>query len=211
MPARAYDDRVLPAIVLAAGASRRMGKPKATLPLPGGETFLSRVVRTLRDAGVAEIVVVVRDAAIASQALPAYGSPVRVILNPDPDRGQLSSLLLGLDAADGQDTDAVLVTLVDVPTVSAATVRAIVAAWHRTHAPVVRPVSGTRHGHPVIFGREAFEKLRGADLSEGAKPVVRAFGARMCEVRVDDAGAFEDADTPDEYERLVRILKAERP
>jgi len=195
---------VLPAIILAAGASVRMGRPKVMLPLPGGHTFLSRIVRTLRDAGLTDIIVIVRDAALISQALPAYGVPVRAIVNPDPDRGQLSSLWLGIDAIDRPDVDAVLVTLVDVPLVSVSTVRAVVDAWSRTHAPVVRPVSGERHGHPVIFGREAFEPLRRADPAIGAKAVVGALGSRRCEVAVNDPFAFDDADTPEQYERLLR-------
>ncbi len=186
-----------------------MGRPKATLPLPGGHTFLSRAVATLRDAGLADIVVVVRDVGIVSQALPAPGLPVRIVVNPDPERGQLSSLLLGLDEVDRPGVEAVLVTLVDVPLVSAGTVRAIIAAWGRTHAPVVRPVAGDRHGHPVIFSRELFAPLRAADPAVGAKPVLRAVGARMCEVCVDDDGAFVDADTPEEYEQLMQRLKAE--
>ncbi len=198
---------VIPAVILAAGASQRMGRPKAMLPLPDGHTFLSRIVRTLRDVGITDIAVVVRDRALISQALPAYGVPVRAVLNPDPDRGQLSSLLIGLDAIDRPEVEAALITLVDVPLVSRATVQAVVEAWQRTHAPVVRPVAGDRHGHPVIFAREAFDLLRRADLATGPKPVVRGFGPRVYEVPVDDAGAFEDVDTPEEYERLLKNAK----
>lgn len=197
---------MLPAIVLAAGASLRMGRPKLLLPLPGGHTFLSRIVRTLGEAGFDEIVVVARDPALAAEALPAGDLPVRVVVNADPERGQLSSLWTGLEAIDRPGTDAALVTLVDVPLVSATTVRAVVAAWQRTHAPVVRPVAGERHGHPVVFGREVFASLRAADPAVGAKPVLRALGDRVVHVAVDDPYAFEDADTPEAYRNLVEKL-----
>ncbi len=197
---------MLPALVLAAGASLRMGRPKLLLPLPGGHTFLSRIVRTLADAGFGEIVVVVREMATAAEALAASDVPVRVVVNPDPERGQLSSLWTGLEAIDRPGVDAALVTLVDVPLVSVATVRAVVDAWQRTRAPVVRPVAGERHGHPVVFGREAFSPLGAADPAVGAKPVLRAFGERAVHVAVDDPYAFEDADTPEAYASLLEKL-----
>jgi molybdenum cofactor cytidylyltransferase len=96
-----------------------------------------------------------------------------------------------------------LVVLVDVPFVSADTVRALVDAWRRSHAPVVRPVCGDRHGHPVIFDRAVFDELRHADPALGAKAVVRAHGAAVLDVPVDDAGAFLDVDTPEDYARAT--------
>ena len=70
-------------------------------------------------------------------------------------------------------------------------------------APVVRPVSNGRHGHPVIFGRELFGELQRADPSQGAKSVVRAHAADMIEVAIDDEGAFTDIDTREDYERFI--------
>jgi molybdenum cofactor cytidylyltransferase len=102
---------------------------------------------------------------------------------------------------------AVLVTLIDVPLVTAGTVRALLAA-HRAHnAAIVRPVSKGRHGHPVIFGRALFDELRRADPAQGAKPVVRAHAAEMIEVPVQDEGAFTDIDTREDYERLIESRK----
>ncbi len=187
-----------------------MGRPKALLPLPGGHTFLSRIVRTLGDAGLSDIVIVARDPLLASRAMAACGLPVRVVVNPAPERGQLSSLWVGLDAVDTPQVEGVLVTLVDVPLVSASTVRAVLDAWSRTRAPVVRPAAGDRHGHPVVFGREVFTALRAGDLAVGAKPVLRAFGDRVVHVATDDPFAFEDADTPEAYAALLETLETGR-
>ena len=90
---------VIPAIVLAAGRSSRMGRAKATLPLDGGDTFLTRIVRTFLAAGVDDVVVVVghEAEAIVEQRLPRAACRARFVANPDYDRGQLSSLLAGLD------------------------------------------------------------------------------------------------------------------
>ena len=94
-------------------------------------------------------------------------------------------------------------TLIDVPLVSVATVRTLIGAQREHGAPVVRPVSNGRHGHPVIFGRALFAELRGADPAQGAKPVVRAHAAEMIEVPIDDEGAFTDIDTREDYERII--------
>ena len=74
--------------------------------------------------------------------------------------------------------------------------------YKATNAPVVRPVRGNEHGHPVLIDRSVFDLLRRADPAAGAKPVVRAHATPAGDVAVTDEGAFTDVDTPDEYERL---------
>ncbi|MBI2188248.1 MAG: nucleotidyltransferase family protein [Acidobacteria bacterium] len=192
-------------IILAAGDSTRMGRPKALLPDPDGRPFVVRLVRTFADAGSPRIIVVTgRDHAAVAGALAAGRLPVDpvVVHNPDPSRGQLSSLWTGLDATNAPDVEAALVTLVDVPMVHMSTVRNVIEAWKRTGAPIVRPAIGERHGHPVLFDRSVFDELRHAPLADGAKAVVRAHADRLVNVPVDDEGCLIDVDTPDEYEAL---------
>jgi len=201
----------IPGIVLAGGKSSRMGRPKALLPIgTTGDTFFDRVTRTLLAAGVDDIVVVVgADAeAIREGARPIPG--VRIVDNPDYEEGQLTSLLAGLRAIDVSRATAALVTLIDVPLVSAETVRTLIAVQRERGAPVVRPVSNGRHGHPVIFGRALFRELQVANPAHGAKPVVHAHAAEMIEVTIDDEGAFTDIDTREEYERIIRPLGERR-
>ena len=81
---------------------------------------------------------------------------------------------------------------------------ALLAAWHQTHAPLVRPVYRGRHGHPVIFGAPLLDALRSADVELGAKPVVHRFLADAVSVPVDDPATVDDIDTPEAYERLGR-------
>jgi molybdenum cofactor cytidylyltransferase len=190
-------------IVLAAGASSRMGRPKALLPVGAG-LFVTRVCATLLEAGVDDLVVVAgpEHEAIAA-ALAAAGLPARVVENRRRDEGQLTSVLAGLAVADRPGVDAVLVHLVDVPLVRADTVRAVLDAFTRTRAPVVRPEVSGRHGHPVLFARRVFDDLRRADAAVGAKAVVRAHAAEVRDVAVDDEGACRDVDTPEEYARLA--------
>src|SRR5689334_4286818 len=128
-----YDSPVIPAIVLAAGKSTRMGRAKATLPLDRDDTFLTRIVRTFVDAGVEDVIIVVghdADAIVASFAdADAVMSRARFVDNPDYEQGQLSSLLAGLKVVDRPGVVAALVTLVDVPLVSPATVRAVIDCY----------------------------------------------------------------------------------
>jgi molybdenum cofactor cytidylyltransferase len=190
-------------IVLAAGASSRMGRPKALLRL-GGDTFVSCVCRTLIAAGVDDVVVVAgAELEAVTSAVCRAGLSARIIENPRRDEGQLSSVLAGLAVADHPGVEAVVVHLVDAPFVSSGTVRAVMDAFRRTRAPVVRPVINGRHGHPVLFARSVFDELRRADPSVGAKAVVRAHAADACDVPVDDEGACRDIDTPEDYTRLI--------
>jgi molybdenum cofactor cytidylyltransferase len=205
---------MIAAIVLAAGASSRMGRAKAALPLgQTGETVVARVVRTVLAGGVPEVVVVAGahiDAVRA--AMPAFaeataGRPsrrVRVVEHSGWQQGQLSSLLAGLDAIDHPLLEAVLVTLVDVPLVRSSTVAEVIAAWRRTRAPIVRPASVGRHGHPVIFDRSIFQDLRAADPDTGAKAVFAIHKQRIVNVEVNDPGAFDDIDTPGDYKKLIQ-------
>jgi len=197
---------VIRAIVLAAGASSRMGRAKAALPLgTSGDTVVGRVVRTLLAAGLPSVAVVAGahiDAVRA--AMPACEPRARVVEHVGWAQGQLSSLLAGLAAVDDPELEAVLVTLVDVPLVRPESVGIIVRAWRDTRAPIVRPVDGDRHGHPVVFDRAVFDDLRGADPAVGAKAVFATHASRRLDVPIKDEGAFVDIDTQEDYRHLLK-------
>jgi len=195
---------MIPAIILSAGRSSRMGRAKASLPLDGDDTFLTRIVRTFLDAGVDDVVIVVgHEADEIVGTFAASGLPARFVVNREYDRGQLSSLVAGLRLIDRPGVVAALVTLVDVPNVAPATVRAVVECYRRTHAPIVRPTSGARHGHPLLIDRSLFPELRAADPAAGAKPIVRAHASAAGDLPIADEGAFTDIDTHEEYARLL--------
>ena len=168
------------------------------------DTFLTRIVRTFLAAGVDDVVVVVgHEADEVIGAFTPSGLRARFVDNRDYDRGQLSSLLAGLAVVDRPGVHAMLVTLVDVPLVSEATVRAVIDRYRQTHAPIVRPTSGARHGHPLLIDRSLFCRLRAADPDSGAKPIVRAHASLTGDVDIADEGAFLDIDTTDDYARLL--------
>jgi molybdenum cofactor cytidylyltransferase len=192
-----------------------MGRAKATLPAGDGQTFLTRIVRTFLEAGVDDVIVVVgHDADAIAASFSESGLPARFVVNREYDSGQLSSLLAGLNAVDRPGVSAVLVTLVDVPLVSAPTVRTVLESYRRTRAPIVRPTSGDRHGHPLLIDRSVFGALRAADPSAGAKPIVRAHASAVGDIAVDDEGAFVDIDTEEDYRKTINARTsggAERP
>jgi molybdenum cofactor cytidylyltransferase len=200
---------MLSPVILAAGESRRMGSPKALLPDPDGRAFIARIVRTLNDAGLKDVLVVTgahHDAIASALASDGLGEHVQLIRNSDPSRGQLSSIWAALDATP-PNANALLMTLVDVPMVTSATVRAVINAWMSTHAPVVRPIVDGRRGHPVIFDRRLFDELRSAPLDAGARVVVRAHWGESIDVPVDDRGSVIDVDTPGDYQQLTERLR----
>jgi molybdenum cofactor cytidylyltransferase len=193
---------MIPAVILAAGLSTRMGRTKALLPFDQHESFLAHLVRTFRAAAVEDVIVVTgHDGAAVAAEVDRAALPARVLHNPDFARGQFSSLLTALADIDEPGVEAMLMTLVDVPGVTAETVRAVLDRFEATRAPIVRPVRGSEHGHPVLVARTLFASLRGADPAFGAKPIVRANVSQAGDVPVDDDGAFADVDTPEAYRR----------
>ncbi len=184
-----------------------MGSPKALLSTRDGIPFVVSIVETFQKAGLRETFVVTgrdHDRIAAALATAPFDGPVRVVRNPDPSRGQLSSLLTAMEAAVTPDTEALVVTLVDVPRLSVEIVQRVVFEWQRTRAPIVRPAIGDQHGHPVIFDRRVFDELRQAPLDAGAKVVVRAHAAEVVNVPVADAGCLVDVDTPSDYDAFRR-------
>jgi len=202
----AAPDRIS-AVILAAGKSTRMGRSKALLPIGTGETFLTQLVATFRAAGIEDVVVVAgHEASAIVDAVERSGTGARVVVNDEYEAGQLTSVLAGLRAVESPRVAAALVTPVDVPLVAVSTVRALVERYRETRAPIVRPVRGERHGHPVLIDAALFEQLRALDPSQGANAVVRAHASAEGNVVVDDEGAFADVDTPAAYESVLRRL-----
>jgi molybdenum cofactor cytidylyltransferase len=84
-------------------------------------------------------------------------------------------------------------------------VRQVLEAWARSGAPIVRPSWRGRHGHPVLFDARVLPALRAADVTAGARAIVRAHASEVCDVEIDDPGAYEDIDTPDDYRRVFGV------
>jgi molybdenum cofactor cytidylyltransferase len=200
---------MIPGVILAAGRSTRMGRPKALLPIgDSGVTFVTRLVQTLLDGGINDVLVVGRpEDGELRREVEGGGLPVRLVENPRAETGQLSSVIAALNAADHPGVRGMLVTLVDLPLVTPQTIGALLSAFSSTGASVVRATHQGRHGHPVIFGRPVFDDLRRADPAIGAKAVLRAGGGGVVDIEVDDPGVLFDVDLPEDYARLLASTK----
>jgi molybdenum cofactor cytidylyltransferase len=194
------DTRNINGIVLAAGASSRMGEPKALLQADG-VTFLERAVHLLRDAGCKYVIAVVTDDLWIERLADVSGAAV--IINDAEDAEQIDSLRLGI-ANLPDDTDAVAVLPVDFPRISAATVKRLVSEAMRSDAPILNPAYNGVAGHPVIFASRLFPELLAPDLPEGARTVIDAHAEEAFVIDVDDAGVTIDVDTPSDYEKHVK-------
>ena len=175
-------------IVLAAGAGRRFGGPKAAAVLDG-ERLVYRAARCLHEGGCSPVLVV----------LGAWVEEVpgaEVVLNDDWPTGMASSLRAGLDAAEHTDADAALVTLVDLPGLTTAAVRRMVeAGMDRTQAAAAT-YNGTR-GHPVVLGRDHWRAVAESSVGDtGARVYLDALGDRLLLVEVGDVASGEDLDYP---------------
>jgi CTP:molybdopterin cytidylyltransferase MocA len=190
------------AIVLAAGSSSRMGRPKSAMTVGArGPTFLDAILATLEASGISAVRVVVPPGHERRDS--------RDVANPDPAAGMLSSVQYGVRALpDG--LDAVFVWPVDHPLVERETAIAMIAAFRAGDPPVVVPTHEGRRGHPVLFAARLLPELLTADPSLGAVVVVKAHDDRL-ELAVDDPGILLDIDTPDDYQRHCGALAPSAP
>jgi CTP:molybdopterin cytidylyltransferase MocA len=188
------------AIVLAAGEGRRMGGPKALLRL-GQTTFLAHAGRLFARPGVASVVAVLGAEAERVRAQAALPSEVTVVVNEAWREGMLSSVWRGLDAAESEAADAVLLHPVDHPLVQPATIDRVVQAL-LSSAAIAVPTWEGRRGHPGGFHRAVFAELRSAPPDRGARAVLAAEPGRVVHV-VGDPGCVAGIDTPEDYERAL--------
>jgi molybdenum cofactor cytidylyltransferase len=186
-------------VVLAAGASSRMGYSKALLMLVG-RSFLDRVLEGMRGGGVSRCTVVVADSAdeVAGSAK-ALGADV--VVNPEPELGQISSLRVGVRALRAGCPGAV-VTLVDHPLVKPSTYHAVAAELGRDPDALVVPVFGRKRGHPLGLGRKWFDELLRVPEDRGARWLLYQHSEDVVELQVDDPGVLLDLDTPEDVQKV---------
>ena len=191
---------IVAAIILAAGASSRMGRPKQLLDW-GGQPLIRIVAEQALAARLDPVLVVVGNAGDAVAAALA-GLRLRTIANPAYAEGQSTSLRAGI-AALGPKVDAAMVLLGDQPFVTPALIDQIVALWRTTGAAIVAPRYRGQRGNPVLFARAVFPELLAISGDQGARGVLAADPTRIHYVPIDDPRPFVDIDTPDDYMRLL--------
>jgi molybdenum cofactor cytidylyltransferase len=192
---------MISAVVLAAGASSRMGRQKLLLPLDG-EALIRRVVRQVSDAGFDEVLVVVGHE--ADQVLDALGGlPIRHALNPDFATGMGSSFRTAV--AHLPDSEAAMFALADQPFVTSVEYRKVLETYRQHHSPIVSSRYGEVMAPPHLFAREFFPEL--AVLEHGARPVLLSHRDKTT-ILMFPADLLVDVDTPEDYEEVKRRLSS---
>jgi molybdenum cofactor cytidylyltransferase len=191
---------VIAAVILAAGASQRMGSPKALLDYRG-ETFLNRLIRVLGN----ECHPVIGVLGYHADTIRAHAAgKVQFVINPGPERGQLSSLQTGL-AAVPQDVEGFLFTPVDSPAIRESTLKQLVVRFQNKtpQTQFVIPRYEGQRGHPVFAVPSLLAEFLALPLTGQAKDIVHAYVPRTEYVDVDDPGILADIDNREAYRELM--------
>lgn len=193
-------------IVLAAGASRRLGQPKQLLPL-GGRPVIAHTLAAARRSMLDTLVLVV--GAHAGEVLDAIDTDgLTIVHNPDYAEGQSTSVLAGLRALP-DDADAALFLLGDQPLVQSEVIDALVQERLASGASIVQPLYQDGPGNPVLIGRELFAELESLSGDTGARPLLQSHREAIARVAVKAARPL-DIDTQEDYARLQRAFEEHR-
>lgn len=192
---------MIAAVVLAAGASRRMGRPKLFLPWQQGRKIIDHVVDVYRTAGASPIVVVCGE---QDEALRAAVTRLGVRQVGVPAGGEmLASVQAGLSALHAPEIEAALLVPGDHPLVASSTVARLIDAWRTAQAAVVAPSIDGRRGHPILVGRSAWPAILSLQPDRSLRDFLRDRAGDIRYVVVEDRGVIRDIDTPDDYDRAL--------
>jgi molybdenum cofactor cytidylyltransferase len=191
---------MLASVILAAGESRRMGFPKALLPYHG-QTFLEHLIEVTRHPriGLLRVVIGAHQKQISERVpLP----PGDYVVNPEWQKGQLSSIRAAIRSLAVEETEGMLLALVDHPFVTCELIGQIIACFDQQPGSIVIPTWQKRRGHPVVFPTRLFGELISASDETGARAVVWAHAAEVVELPTEEEGILLDIDDREAYERL---------
>jgi molybdenum cofactor cytidylyltransferase len=188
-----------------------MGKDKALLPWPpagtgsspSGQTFLSAAIESLN--AFSEMVIVVAGDNASNIAPVVYAQGATLVANPAPERGQFSSLQVGLQEVMNHGRDSAIVTLVDRPPVSVVTLQKLCNAFARRMHDIwaTVPEYRTKHGHPFLIAREMIEAFLKAAPTANARDIEHQHQQHIEYVVVDDPAVTLNVDTPEDYAALI--------
>lgn len=197
LPGSDASPRSFAAMILAAGASSRMGTPKALLDAGAGECFLDRLAGTFLESGCSVYAVLGEQAEAIEQASRRRGE-IKFVRNPDPSRGQLSSLQCGLRAVDAH-ADAIFFTPVDAPGISRETILTLKDLLAGMDFAI--PIYRGKRGHPVLMKAECAAEFLALSDGASARDILHARRAKTRFVEVADPAILDDIDDPEAYGR----------
>jgi len=187
-------------VILAAGKSSRLGRPKQLLNL-GGEPLLRHTVRNAANSNLDHVVLVLGARAAEIDAEIGYLGQ-RIVVNPLYDTGQSTSLRLGLESID-HDAEAVLFLLGDQPTVTSGLINELLRQFEATSAPIVQATYANGPANPVLFARSLFSELMAIEGDEGARSVIVRHRRDTAFAQFPDIPIPQDVDTLEDYRALL--------
>jgi molybdenum cofactor cytidylyltransferase len=190
---------MISAIVLAAGKSERMGRPKALLEFHG-RTFLEHILDAISQSSIEHTSVVVGHHRHEIENRVNAGP---MIFNPNYEQGMVTSLQTGIRSLPAESIGAFLF-LVDHPVVATATIEAMIP--HVARDRIVQPTFQGRRGHPVFLGGDILQEILALPSTQGADAVVRRDPSRIIEIPVNAPGILIDVDTPGDYDELLETF-----
>lgn len=188
------------ALVLAAGESKRMGRPKQLLPF-ANKTILETVIDRITQSTVDEILVVLGANREQIEEV-TKDLPVKSVYNPRFKEGMLSSVQKGF-ASLPDDAEAVLIFLGDQPMVPGSVIDQIIRAYRSTKKGIVLPVYDRKRGHPVLISTKYRKDVSHLDPEIGLRELVHNHPEDILEVDLDSSSVLEDIDTPEDYKKLM--------
>jgi molybdenum cofactor cytidylyltransferase len=190
------------AVILAAGESKRMGSPKLVLPWGDG-TVIGQVVRTLKEAGLSEIVVVTGGAGpLIETALASL--EVRILRNPNYVSGEmLTSCQIGLQALSPPVATA-LIALGDQPQIEAGIVKSMIRMYAHSRPALVVPSYQMHRGHPWLVARSLWPDIINLRPPETLRDFLAAYAGQIEYLPVGTASILQDLDTPADYDLYSR-------
>jgi molybdenum cofactor cytidylyltransferase len=203
-------------VILAAGASSRMGRDKALLPwppkgdAPANQTLLTASIDALKPFTQSVILVAGRN--FESLVTLAMAHDAFVVQNPEPERGQFSSLQVGLKELVAKGYDAAMITLVDSPPLSAASMQKLYGAFDEARSRGmlgVQPENSGRHGHPLLASRALIDAFLAEPVSSNARTVKHQHALLIESISVPDTLLTVDVNTPEQYAALTDAEKLE--
>ena len=189
------------AMILAAGESKRMGKPKLLLPF-GEKTIIETIVETVVSSEVEKTLIILgSEQEKIEEKIKNY--PVKIVYNRDFQSGMLSSVQYGFKALP-EETRAVLVVLGDQPKISEAVINKLVDAYKSSGKGIVLPVYNTERGHPVLIDVKYREEVENLNPEVGLRGTVYNHPEDILEVEVETTSIFQDIDDESDYKRELK-------
>ena len=197
------------AVILAAGMSKRMGKQKLLLPLNGEPIFRHAVVLAI-EAGLDPVILIAGQSSLNEMRSFLKGlDQVEIICNEESSKGMGTSLSLGLDRLK-QRVGACLVFLADQPLITFKVINEIIGEYEAAREQgilIIRPTYKGKPGHPVLIDSHLFHQFDKAEGDKGGRDVINRFQFHLKTVPVKDDSVVLDIDTPEDYQKAVRIFK----